>query len=363
MMDKEILRRYFENKLTEEEAGTVEKWLSDSANMDAALSFISSGFAAETNEMPVKPFEQVLEKINARKRQRAKVVSIKSRWLLAASAACVLFLIFGGWLGFYFNNQPSVSVNHGMNSAQTSSGQYAQVTLSDGSEVFLAGNSKLYFPDEMNVHPVVYLDGEAYFELQNKKLTIKTKDIVATAKNSKLNISAFSKDSLVTVTVEKGKAEVRSNGEVFPMMELRFPGKDSVVKKPKSVPLVDILPAMTIRANHQATYDKETKTTDVKPVTIPLIKLRPANIIRNGSEPAAKQALSFYRSGIVEVSRAIEQKYGVQINLDTHGRIVPPFTGRFEENELLTTVLDTVCKALGLQYQVDDKLVTITVNP
>jgi hypothetical protein len=358
-MDKELLQRYFEKQVSDEEAGGVEKWLSDEGNKEEVLKFIESSFALETNEMPVKAFDKVLEKIKAEKPKPAKIVILKRKWFWAASAACVLFLMLGGWLGYHFNSSPGVNENWAMNTAQTTNGQYAQVTLSDGSEVYLSGNSKIYFPDEMNIHPVVYLEGEAYFDLQNEKLTIKTRDLVTTAKNSKLNISAFLKDSLVTVTVEKGKAEVRNNTEVFPMMKLRLPKEDSMAKKPKSIPWANILPALTIKENQQATYDKETKTTDVKPA-MPLIKLRPAKA-KEANETTVSDGLSFYKASIMEVIARLEHKYGVQITINTDGKVLPEYTAKFEEHAIITDVLDSFCNDLGLQYQVDGNSIKITV--
>jgi len=359
-MDKELLQRYFAKQVSDEEAGRVERWLSDPGNKEEVLEFIESSFALETHEMPVGAFDQVLEKMNAEKPKPAKIVILKSKWFWAASAACVLFLLLGAWLGFHFNNHSQPGENWAMNTAETTNGQYAQVTLSDGSEVYLSGNSKIYFPDEMNIHPVVYLEGEAYFDLQNEKLTIKTRDLVTTAKNSKLNISAFVKDSLVTVTVEKGKAEVRNNTEVFPMMKLRFPKVDSMAKKSKTIPWVNILPAVTIKENQQATYDKETKTTDVKPAMMPLIKLSPAKA-NEVNQTNLSEALSFYKADITEVIHRLEHTYGVQITIDTEGKVLPQYSGKFADNAIITDVLDTVCTALGLQYQVNGNSIKINV--
>jgi hypothetical protein len=365
-MDKELLKRYFANQVSNEEAKRVENWLFNSGNKEEILEYISTSYISESNEMPARPFQEVLDKIKTKRAIPAKVVVLKRKWFWAASAACVLFLLLGGWLGFHFNNSSNFASEWAINTAQTESGQYAQVTLSDGSEVYLSGNSKIYFPDEMNVHPVVYLEGEAYFDLQNEKLTIKTRDLVTTAKNSKLNISAFLKDSLVTVTVEKGKAEVRNNNtnDVFPMLKLRFPKEDSVaIKRKKIIPWAEIKPALTIKENEQATYDKGTKTTDVsevKPGTIPMMKLQPAKTMRVPNETTVANGLNFYKADITEIIYKLELKYGVKVTINIEGKTLPKYSGKFDENAIISDVLNSICKALGLQYQVSENLIKIT---
>lgn len=279
-VEKELLKRYFVSQVSKGETKQVEEWISDSGNKDNLLEYIENSYNLEKNEMPVGSFDEMFKKIRDKKPAPAKVVNIRQRWIWAVSAASIVFLLLGTLIGYQFNGN-NMDENWEMSTAETAYGQYAQLTLSDGSEVYLAGDSKISFPKEMKANRVVYLEGEAYFNLQNenKNLTIKTKDIVTTAKNSKLNISAFSKDSVVTVTVEKGKAEVKNNNEVFPMMTIGKAKTDSTTELlPKSIPLVKLLPSLTVRQNQQATYDKETKLTDVSradSMSLPFMKLIP----------------------------------------------------------------------------------------
>lgn len=367
MVEKDLLKRYFENRISDEEKERVEKWLTAAGNKDQVEEYILSSYALENEKISVVPFEEFFAKIKNNEHSEAKVIVIKQKWIWAASAACVLFLLLGGWLGYRFNDGNAEVEDHWvMNTAETNFGQYAQLTLSDGSEVYLAGNSKISFPEEMNRHPVVYLEGEAYFDVQNIKrgITVKTKDLVTTAKDSKFNISAFSKDSVVTVTVETGKAEVRKNNEIFPLTKLRFPKMDSLkngkVVKPKIVKWAKILPAKTVNANEQATYDKSSKTTDiseVKPGTMPLIKLRPAK--RIVKDQGFSKGLKFYEANIEQVINKLESGYNLKIELNINEAELPPYTGEFEENVSISEVLKSICYSLGLEYTMNGATVYI----
>ncbi len=290
-MDNDLLRRYFENSISFQEKEIVDQWITDRENEAFLLQFIEKSYLEEKEETPAATFDKVFEEIQRRNSHPAKIISLgKRKWLWRAAAACILFLLSGALIGYFLSGH-KVHENYGdvwlMNNTSTSSGQYAQLVLDDGSEIYLGENSGISFSSKTAIHPVVYLEGQAYFNLKNggKTLTVKTKDLITVANNSKFNITSFKKDSTETVSVEKGKAEISENREVFPMMKLRFPQKDSVRedslnKTRKVIPWTNIKPALKVRENEQVTFDRNTNTTDVKEVplkVIPLIDLIPAH--------------------------------------------------------------------------------------
>ena len=297
-MNKEILQRYLENRASKDEKEIVERWMNEEVNKKEVLEFIESSYLLEKGSVPVSPFNiSLLKKIKKKNIFDIKVISLyKDRRFLAALAACIIFLIFGSWIGYTFKSNTDTSDAWITNVTRGNEGQYAKLSMSDGSDVYLAKNSRISFPRDVSAHPVVYLEGEAYFDLQNdhKMLTIKTKDLVTRTRGAKLNISAFSKDSIVIVTVDKGNAEVQKNNEVYPLMKLRFPGKDSVADvkntiKPKVIPWAKISPPVLVKQNEQVTYNKIANTTDVvalKPGTMPMLKLIPAEVFKSDTIPS-----------------------------------------------------------------------------
>lgn len=368
-METELIKRYFENRVSEEERKNVADWLANSENKEAVLAYIETAYFLETGSEEVQPFDLMFDKVE--KAHPAKVISIlKRKWIWAASAACVLFLLLGGVIGYYILNR---SLNQGVvlfKTARTADGEYAQLTLSDGSEVYLGGNTKVSFAKRVDARQVVYLEGEAYFDLQDPQssVVVKTKDLVTTAKGSKFNIKAFSKDSTVTVSVETGKVELRNSNETMPLLKLTFPKKDSSLKeiepKRKVIPWVKIIPALTIKANEEATYDKTTKITGVsemQPGTMPLMELRPAKVNNAGKQIIDTAGLSFDNAGINEIRNKIEQKYGVKMEVITNGNHLQLFTGEFQKNADLKEVLEQICDSLGLEYSVKDKNVKVTL--
>jgi hypothetical protein len=369
-VEKDLIRRYFENRVSEEEKEQVATWLAGPENQEAVLNYLESAYDGETGSATVAPFGEMFRQAQRKDVQTTRVIPLlKRKWVWAAAAACILFFI-GAGTGYLLQGRKGDDVLS-LNTAFNGPGPYAQLTLSDGSEVYLGSDSRLSFPRQMDIHPVVYLEGEAYFNVpdQNNAVTVKTKDLVTTAKGSKFNIKAFCKDSVVTVTVEKGKVEVTNNNETFPLLDLRFPNKDSVARKdngdkPKVIPFTKLLPALTVRENEQATYDKNTYTTgisEVKPGTMPMLKIGPAvhsaGVIRgNGGSD-----LNFYKADISQIVNKIEHTYNVTIDLNTNGNHLPSFTGEFEQDEDINKVLDRICNSLGLEYSIKDSRVKINL--
>lgn len=372
-MDKELLKRYFEQKASKEEKTQVENWILNSDG-EELLAYIELEYALESNELPVKPFNEMFDNIKIKKAAPSRVITLKNKWVRVAAAACVLFLL-GGWVGYFFTGNAALHeqqewvMDNGwvMNTAKTNYGQYAQLTLSDGSEVYLKGNSKISFPEKMNLHPVVFLEGEAYFNVQDKTrgLTVKTKDLVTTAKDSKFNISAFSKDSVVTVVVESGKAEVHKNNEFFPLIKLRFINKDSQNIGKKIVPWVKVTPALIIKKNEKGVYDKITKQTDIselKPGVIPLIKLLPVQILRDKINQEVQKVNSvgftFCDAGFTEIIKKLEDNYDLNIESEISENQLPLYSGVFKKGLTIGEVLNQVCYSLELEYKVfGDKII------
>lgn len=293
-MGIEFLKKYFEDSLSLEEKGKMDQWILDPTNEKALLQFIEQSFFEEEARHPVKSFENLMQEVQKRSEISGKVVSLKRRnWLWVAAAACLIFLLIGGWVGYILkNSKPARTYGDVwlMNNTSNSNAQYAQLTLDDGSEIYLGKNSEISVSNKSSINPIVYLEGEAYFNLKHggKTLTVKTKDLVTTAKDSKFNITSFKKDSIVTVSVEKGKAVVTENRELKPMMELRIPAKDSLqkdstIKERKTTPWANIIPVAKIYQDEKMTYDVNSKSADVKkvnPKVIPLIDLVPAQKVK-----------------------------------------------------------------------------------
>lgn len=348
LVEKEILQRYLDGTASSEEESLVHGWLTDPSKRYEILGWIESYWTEYRMETgPVPAFEEIFGKaLNAEKKE-GKVIAIhrnRKLWMYAA-AACVVFFATGLWIGNFLKQKPE-SNKWLLSKAQTGKGERAQLMLSDGSEVTLSPESELMFHQEVTANPVVYLRGEAHFKMKDtsRSLVIKTKELVTTAKGSQINISAFTEDSTVTVSVDKGNAVVIPNGETFPLIRLRKPKQhDSSVivgeEQPKVLPMASIRPVVKVKDQELMTFNKNNGNANVS-----LMK------DENGD------VLIFNNAGEKEIVTKLKRFFGVQAI----------FTEPLEDNETFSgdyknATLQEVLSGISITLKQDIRIHGTTV--
>ncbi|MBN9380995.1 MAG: FecR domain-containing protein [Chitinophagaceae bacterium] len=361
-MNKDLLKRYFENACTPEEREKVALWLADPQHREEVLAHMEEEW---DHWLPSKEDLEVASKeadlsFSTLYRQAAMPERTSTWKILSGVAASLLFLLAGAWIGYYYHGR-SLQEQKGPSyyaTAQTLRGQRSKLVLSDGSEVYLNAESRLSFSNEVSARPVVYLEGEAFFKVPEKEkpLVIKTRDLVATTKGSQFNISAFPKDSTVTVSVEKGKTEISANNEkTFPLIALRIPHRDSSMRKDtasgipasKTMPMLAIRP-LVLKANESVTYDKYNK-----------LATAPARLNEEELRSWKEGFIYFNHPDSAALVDKLERWFDVEVSLNTGG--IPLNTMNCGiKNATLTEVLDHIGNDLGLDYRIDGKHVYLS---
>lgn len=341
LVEKEILKRYLDGTASSEEESLVQAWLADPSKRYEIIDWIQSYWTEYRMETgPVPTFEEVFGAALKAEKKEGKVIAFqRSRkiWMYAA-AACVVFFATGLWIGNLLRAQPQEN-KWLLSKAQTGKGERTQLMLSDGSEVFLSPETELMIHQEVAASPVVYLQGEAHFKMKDtsRSLVIKTKELVTTAKGSEINVSAFTKDSTVTVSVEKGNAEVVENNETtFPLIKLRKPKKDSTM--PATLSLTKLRPAkVNVRVNDQElmTFNKNNGNADV-------------SVKREESG----DVLAFDNAGEKEIVAKLKKWYGVQAIFTEPLEDVETYTGDYNKNATLQEVLSGISIALKQEVRI-----------
>jgi transmembrane sensor len=129
-------------------------------------------------------------------------------WLLRVAAV----LLFG--LGSYFlyqqHRQQPLLAHLFLEEKQNDKGVQSKITLSDGSTVWLNGDSKLRFPADFKAgqNREVYLSGEAFFDVAKDSLhpfVIHLKDSRIKVLGTSFNVKAYEEDGVVETSVVTGK--------------------------------------------------------------------------------------------------------------------------------------------------------------
>jgi transmembrane sensor len=137
-------------------------------------------------------------------------------WFYWQKVAAVLFIpvLLGSlfWIKYSTSKFSSQVV---YNELYAPPGTRSSVKLADGTQVQLNSGSSLKYPDRfLNGERVVYLKGEAYFEVhsdQTSPFIVKTDAMSVKATGTKFNVQAFTGDTLSEVTLVKGKVSVAAN--------------------------------------------------------------------------------------------------------------------------------------------------------
>ncbi len=203
----ELLPRYCEGQVVEEERLQVETWMSESEeNRRIAKQIHTLYLAADTIQVMKKvDTEKALSRVKSRMTSKKKTMW----WEWAQRAAAVLFIpLLVTLMLQYLGNGEQESAQ--MMEIKTNPGMTTSLTLPDGTLVFLNSESTLSYPsrfdgDTRNVN----LQGEAYFEVAKNP---EKKFIVSTPHRSQIevlgthfNVEAYEKENRVSATLVEGK--------------------------------------------------------------------------------------------------------------------------------------------------------------
>ncbi|MDJ1470763.1 FecR domain-containing protein [Xanthocytophaga flava] len=229
-MKEELMIRVLLGKASEEEARQVAEWLAT----DPAYQAIFDQLSRSLQQASAQKYDTAtgLEKLKNRLQQEKSAESdssfiyyrptYKQIFRLAAS---VLVLLGVGWLGFvwywaYASHKPSVA----MMEIKTMRGQRKQVTLPDGSQLWLSAASKIRFPRSFQGNKrEVFMDGEIFFKVSHNKekpFIIHTDTLQVQVLGTSFVVRSYLNHPKTTVTVATGKVAVSLAGASHKMATL-----------------------------------------------------------------------------------------------------------------------------------------------
>lgn len=179
-------------------------------------------------------------------------------------------------------------------------GKRSQMVLEDGTKIWLNAGSRIAFPTKFeNNSRIVYLDGEAYFEVAHHEkhpFYVDVNNIEVRVLGTRFNVSAYSSDLLIETVLLEGEVAIRETG--------RFP----FLKK-----------EIVLRPDQKAIYNKEQKITQV------VNELNPDHSIG-----WIKGWFNFSQQRLVDILNKLQRFYNVRFEYDAG----------FISNELITGKLD-----------------------
>ncbi|MDR1115406.1 MAG: FecR domain-containing protein [Tannerella sp.] len=195
-----VLRRFIDGDADENETKRILSWLEESPeNKREYVELRKLNDLHIWNSESVTPGSQ---KRNPVRRMFAEILKI----------AAVFMLGIFGTLYFIDNGKPEEIILS--QTIRVPAGQRVELTLSDGTEVWLNSGSTFVYPEKFSTAArEVKLDGEAYFKVKENKdrlFTVKTLQYDVRVLGTEFNVKAYDKGGIFMTSLLKGSVEVSS---------------------------------------------------------------------------------------------------------------------------------------------------------
>jgi len=316
-MNRELLIRYIVGEATEDEKGRITQWLdSDSEHMREflALRKLYDITLWQSNE---KNIQHISESKSGQGLTAKKLI-----FELVKVAAIFVITILGA---LHFLQTPKVVEPVAMQTIRVPAGQRAELTLTDGSRVWLNAKTTFIFPNHFDPGSrIVTLDGEGYFEVvSNKKqpFTVKTPNYDLKVWGTKFNVLAYSGKPFFETALFEGSVELLNpggeKGELINPNERIFLDNDRLKRGPIS--------------NYNHFLWKE-------------------------------GMISFDNESFPEMVRKLELYFDLKIVVKNKSLLSYTCTGKFRTKDGVDHILKVLQLSNHFRFKIDDKLNIITID-
>ncbi|MGK7397335.1 MAG: FecR family protein [Candidatus Cyclobacteriaceae bacterium M3_2C_046] len=340
-MNRSLIIKYLQKKCSAEESHQVYEWLhSESFEadlLDGIEEELKIDLLNESIATGQADFKRMLKDIylkdeihnleNHVSYKKASTISVRENitWYLKIAASLAILIVSGIFVVNNFTSEPK-TINQIPSTPiiekEISPGRKSTILLSDGSTIYLNGESKIQYQEHFTeTSREIYLKGEAFFEVAedpNRPFTVYVDDISVTALGTSFNINTFDRDQ-VAIALATGKIVVRQkeNQEIY------------------------------LNQGQQVSYIKHTnKFSEIAP-----LNPKAAYGWKDG-------ILYFRRADQQKVFSQIERWFGVDFIAEGNIREKWSFTGEFH-NQTLKSVMESLSFSQNFHYEIEGKEVII----
>jgi len=351
----ELIVRHLDGGLSDKELDDLLQWLKkDEANFRYFLELKDIWCSAEMMEACGDTEENALARFNEKYPEKKvslkrpeRVIRISMQIAATLLLACLLSLTWN-WLTKAKHTAPAPENEFAQ--VYIPKGQKGQITLSDGTHVWLNSNSTLRYPAGFgNDSRKVVLDGEAYLEVAKdpaRPFFLETFNLTLKVLGTSFNIKSYSTDNTVETTLIEGSLEILS-------------GKSRISRSKKII----------LKPNEKAVFMKPNNEISIAPLDLPekkepklsrRIKTTPMTITQVESIISWKDNhLIFRDESFEEIAKKMESWYGVEIRIENENLKHYRFTGKFVYNEPIDQVMEVISRTTPLQYSLNKNILVI----
>jgi transmembrane sensor len=359
---KALLEKYRNQQCNSEELRKLWDILTDEKKARMAEAILTeelNEFDANGSDVEKVNFEKIFNTLQIKIAQHEMVESPKAQkskgiWIFTRVAAVFLISFMAGSLFTHFWNHKNQTVDLSFCEIKAPLGGKSEVTLPDGSHVWLNAGSKIKYLSQFNKHNRnITLEGEAYFKVaKNTKLPfiVKTGDLNIIAVGTEFNVKAYNDEGIIETTLVEGKVTIRNEHQTNQSHQLIYlePKQKAVyVRDQQELKVEDM---NTIKESNPEVIEPQKGEVYVaeKVDPVPIIAWKDNRLIFKSEE-------------ISNLAIKLGRKYNVTISFASENIKQYRFSGTLED-ETLTQVLDVIKLTAPIDYDLDGKEVKIFEN-
>jgi ferric-dicitrate binding protein FerR (iron transport regulator) len=210
----DIFEKYIKNKASEDEIRQLTSFIENNPRLNRWFEERIRHSPAEIDEdVKQRMFGNIRQQTGASGTDDTDELPLRSawkKWMRIAAAIVLPVAMVYGLYRYHAAGSGNQTDNVWVVSAEQ--GEKANITLPDGSRVWLNSASKLTYSNTFNQKDrLLQLDGEAYFEVTHdakKAFIVQCMDIKTEVLGTTFGIKAYEEDSLIAVVLIEGKVQI-----------------------------------------------------------------------------------------------------------------------------------------------------------
>jgi len=207
-MNTELLIKYIDGDATDSEKVSITHWLD--ANPENMKEYLALRKLHDITIWQTSPVSKAEQETNSKDQRRSRKITFSE--VMKYAAILIVAIVVSRFIFPEIKSVDTVA----MQSLYVPAGQRAEITLEDGTKVWLNANTTLTFPNQFSGETrEVSINGEGYFDVvsnKSKPFIVKTNKYDVKVWGTKFNVMAYSGNGNFETTLFEGSVEVLKSG-------------------------------------------------------------------------------------------------------------------------------------------------------
>ncbi len=361
-MDENTILQFLQNKLSPAERKAFLDRIEADASFRALFKEIKTVWSV-TSDNEAKVFSDPETEFRTFRYRNLmndeRSVKRKNAFIPFLKVAAIVVVSFGlAFLAFSLLENKKSSTDLVYTEIETRAGEKSQITLPDGSKIWINACTKLRYPNNLQQREIeLYLDGEAFFDLKkipDRRITVRTSQINVKVLGTAFNVKSYKDDDVIETTLVRGKIEIENQTG-------KKAGNKTVTLKPnqsatfiKSSNNLSLKEFNEVRINTTEDLDNLKKIATSKNSNLVVM-----NSVNPETQTSWKEGrLSFRKETFENLAKMLERWYDIKIEIKDQELKKSRFSGSFDK-ETIEQALQALSYPVPFKYKIEKDSVLI----